>query len=202
MDKLKELTEKLYQEGLSKGKQEGEALLEAARAEAALIKAAALKEADDIKAAAEKEADDLRTRVESDLKMAARQSIQATRQDIEQLLVTKVAGPAVDSVLSDQAFAKEVITAVARNFSATEPRELALILPESLKASLEPFVRNELTQILGKGVQAGFSKKITGGLEIGPADGSYRISLTDDTFKALIAEYLRPTARKLLFGNE
>ena len=34
MDKLQELTQKLYEEGLSKGKAEGEAILEKAKAEA------------------------------------------------------------------------------------------------------------------------------------------------------------------------
>ena len=34
MDKLQELTQKLYQEGLSKGKEEGEAILAKAKAEA------------------------------------------------------------------------------------------------------------------------------------------------------------------------
>ena len=34
MDKLQELTQKLYEEGLAKGKQDGEALLQKAQAEA------------------------------------------------------------------------------------------------------------------------------------------------------------------------
>ena len=201
MDKLQELTEKLYQEGLSKGKEEGEAILAEAKRQAAEIVAEARKEAEAIRADAEKSAADYRTKVESDLRMAARQSIQATRQDIETLVVTQIADKPVTDALSDEAFAREIITAVAKNFSATDSKDLALILPESLKASLEPFVQNELGKILGKGVKAEFSKKIAGGFQIGPADGSYRISLTDDTFKALIAEYLRPTARKLLFNE-
>ncbi|MBR5699603.1 MAG: hypothetical protein IKX37_00750 [Bacteroidales bacterium] len=200
MDKLQELTEKLYQEGLSKGKQEGEAILADAQARAARILEDARVEAEAIKAEAEKEAADYRTKVESDLKMAARQSIQATRSDIESLVVSKIAAPAAD-VLSEEAFLKEVISAVAKNFSASESKDLSLILPERLKEALEPFVGAQLGKMLGKGVQAEFSKKISGGFVIGPADGSYRISLTDETFKNLIAEYLRPTARKLLFDE-
>ena len=49
--------------------------------------------------------------------------------------------------------------------------------------------------------QAEFSKKIAGGFTIGPKDGSYFISFTDKTFDSLIAEYLRPVTRKLLFGE-
>ena len=75
------------------------------------------------------------------------------------------------------------------------------ILPEKLREGLEPFVKNELATILGGKVQAEFSKKIAGGFRIGPADGSYFISMTDETFEELIKAYLRPTARKLLFGE-
>jgi V/A-type H+-transporting ATPase subunit E len=200
MDKLKELTDKLYQEGLSKGRQEGEALLADAKKQAEELVVAARKEADAIIAQAEKDAEDYRIKIESDLKMAARQSIQATRQDIETLIVSKAAEPAA-GVLSDEAFVKEVITAVAKNFSKDVPADLSLILPEKLREGLEPFVKNELATILGGKVQAEFSKKIAGGFRIGPADGSYFISMTDETFEELIKAYLRPTARKLLFGE-
>ena len=200
MDKLQELTERLYQEGLSKGKQEGEAILAEARQQAAALVQAAHEEAEAIRQQAGKDAEDYKTKVESDLRMAARQSVQATRQDIETLVVTRIAEPA-GKALADEAFLKEIIKEVARNFSAEQTRDLSLVLPESLRAGLEPFVKNELSGLLGKGVHAEFSKKVAGGFRIGPGDGSYFISMTDETFKALIAEYLRPTARKLLFDE-
>ncbi len=200
-NKLQELTDKLYNEGLSKGKTEGEALLAKAREEAAAIVAAAEKEAADIKSKAEKEASDYKTKVSGDLKMAAGQSVQATRKDIENLIVFKASDSAVDNALSDEAFVKEIIKSVAEKFSADEAVDLNLVLPESLKSALEPFVKNELTSILKGGVNAEFSKKISGGFKIGPKDGSYFISFTDETFKELISEYLRPATRKLLFGE-
>ena len=55
MDKLQELTDKLYNEGLSKGKQEGEEILADARARAARILEDARVEAEGVKAQAEKE---------------------------------------------------------------------------------------------------------------------------------------------------
>ncbi len=200
-NKLQELTDKLYNEGLSKGKTEGEAFLAKAREEAASIVAAAEKEAADIKAKAEKEAADYKVKVSGDLKMAAGQSVQATRKDIENLIVFKASDSAVDKALSDETFVKEIIKSVAEKFSADEAVDLNLVLPESLKSALEPFVKNELTSILKGGVNAEFSKKISGGFKIGPKDGSYFISLTDETFKELISEYLRPATRKLLFGE-
>ena len=200
MDKLQELTQKLYDEGLAKGKQDGEAFLLKAQAEAEGIVKKAKEEAEAILAKARKDADDFKVKVEGDVKMAASQAVQATRTDIENLVIAKVADCTVEKALSNEDYLKGIITAVAQKFSADEPADLALVLPESLKAGLEPFVKNELGKLLGKGVEAAFSTKVAGGFKIGPKDGGYFVSLTDDTFKDLIGSYLRPATKKLLFG--
>lgn len=200
-NKLQELTDKLYNEGLSKGKAEGEVLLAKAKSDAAGIVAAAEKEAKEIIAKAEKQAADYKTKVAGDLKMAASQSIQATRKDIENLVVFKMTGAATDKALSDVEFVKEIVKAVASKFNAEEAVDLDIVLPESMKSALEPFITKELSSMLKGEVNASFSKKISGGFTIGPKDGGYFISLTDETFKELISEYLRPATRKLLFGE-
>ena len=200
MDKLQELTQKLYEEGLAKGKQDGEALLQKAQSEAEGIVKQAQEEAEAILAKARKDAEDFKVKVEGDVKMAAQQAVQATRTDIENLVVSKVVDGTVDKALANEDYIKGIITAVAQKFSADEPADLSLILPESLKDALEPFVKNELGKLLGKGVDASFSKKVAGGFKIGPKDGGYFVSLTDDTFKDLIGSYLRPATKKLLFG--
>ncbi|MCR5070759.1 MAG: hypothetical protein K6A62_02380 [Bacteroidales bacterium] len=198
--KLQELTEKLYNEGLSKGKEEGEQLLARARSEAESIVADARKQAEEIVAAAGKQADDLREKTASDVKMASAQCLQATKKDIEDLLVGAISADSINKALSDPDFLKKIITAVAERFSTSESADLALILPASLQQELEPWVAGTLAQALGSAPKAQFSKKVAGGFSIGPKDGSWFVSLTDETFRELIAEYLRPVTRKLLFG--
>ncbi|MCX4333738.1 MAG: hypothetical protein OSJ55_02535 [Bacteroidales bacterium] len=200
-NKLQELTDKLYNEGLSKGKQEGEAFLEQAKKEAENIVSNARKEAEAIIEKARREAEDLKVKTGGDLKMAASQSIAATRQDIENLIVAKITDKEVKASMSSAEFIKGIITEVAKGFNADDPKELELVLPESLKKELEPFVQTELAGILKTDVSASFSKKISGGFNIGPKDGGYFISFTDETFKELISEYLRPATRKILFGK-
>ena len=199
MDKLQELTQKLYNEGLSKGKEEGEALLAKAQMEADELVKKAKEEAAAIIEKAQKEAADYKVKMEGDVKMASTQALQATKADIEGLIVAKAVEP-VKEQLSGAAFLKEIITAVAQRFSTQESTDLALILPEKLQKELEPFVKNELAKTLGKGMEATFSKKVAGGFKIGPKDGSYFISLTDEAFQDLIGEYLRPATKKILFG--
>lgn len=199
-NKLQELTDKLYNEGLSKGKQEGEELLAKAKAQVDDMLAKAQAEAAQIIAAAQKQAEEIRTKTASDIKMASSQSIAATKKDIETLIVGKMTGEAVKKTLSSPDFIKGLIKTVAEKFTTDGPVDLNLILPESLKNDLEPFATKELGKILGAGVQASFSKKIAGGFQIGPKDEGWFVSFTEETFNQLISEYLRPATKKLLFG--
>ncbi len=199
-NKLQELTDKLYNEGLSKGKQEGEEMLAKAKVQADEIVAKAKAEAQAIVAAATKQAEDLKTKVQGDLKMAAAQSIAATKKDIETLVVAKMTQADTKAALTSAEFVKEVILAVAKGFSTEGTADLEVVLPEALKNDLEGFVSQELAKVLNGNIEASFSKKIAGGFTIGPKDGGYFISFTDETFDALISEYLRPATKKILFG--
>lgn len=200
-NKLQELTDKLYREGLSKGKEEGEAILAKANDKSAEILEQAGREAESIVRQARKEAEDLKAKVEGDVKAAAMQALEATKRDIENLLLGKMTDKAVAQTLSSAGFVKEIVKAVAEKFNAEEPADLEVVLPESLKAELAPFIAGELAKTVQGGITAGFSKKISGGFTIGPGDGGWFISLTDETFQELIREYLRPATRKFLFGE-
>ena len=199
-NKLQELTDRLYNEGLSKGKQEGEELLAKAKVQADEMIAKAQAEAAQIIAAAQKQADEIRTKTASDIKMASSQSLAATKKDIETLVVGKMTDEAVKKALSSADFVKEIIKTVAEKFTTEGPVDLALVLPESLRKELEPFAAKELSKIIGAGVEASFSKKVSGGFKIGPKDGGWFVSFTEETFNQLISEYLRPATKKLLFG--
>ena len=200
-NKLQEITDQLYEQGLSRGKEEGERCLAAAKEKAARTVENAKAEAEEILAQARKEAEEIKSKTVSDLKTASEQSLQATKKNLENLIVSEISSKKIDSVLSDTGFVKEIIKAVAEKFSTSESCDMSLVLPESLKAELEPWIKDELSKALSKGVNAGFSNSISGGFSIGPRDNSWFISLTDKTLKDLISEYLRPVTRKLLFGE-
>lgn len=197
-NKLQELTEQLYNEGLAKGRQEGDRYLEEARAKAEQTIVEARQKAAEIVSKAESDAAALRSKAEADIKMASAQALQATRKDIENLIVTKASA---QTATADPEFLKQIIRCVAEKFVAGGASDVQLVLPSSLQEKLQPWVEAELASLLSAPVKADFSKKIAGGFTIAPQDGSYYISFTDRTFQDLIAEYLRPVTRKLLFGE-
>ena len=199
-DKLQELTDKLFKEGLSKGQDEGARILESAKEEAAAIVAAAKKEAATIISDAEKTAADTKAKADSDIRASFAQSIQATKKDIENLILAKIAGEQVSGAMKSADFVKEILKTVAAGFNKDEAQDLAVVLPASMQAEMEPFVNGELAKALSSNVEASFSKKLSGGFSIGPKDGGWFISLSDDVMCELITEYLRPVTKKILFG--
>ena len=106
----------------------------------------------------------------------------------------------VKEALGEVEFSKAVITAVAEKFSTEQSTELEIVLPETLKAQIGPFIETQLGKQFGRGIEASFSKKIAGGFRIGPKDGGWFISMTEESFIELIGSYLRPATRKILFG--
>jgi len=200
-DKLQELTERLYNEGLSKGKSEGEAILKEAGARAESIISEAQSKAAAIIEEAEKKAADIRAKAESDIKMASSQTIQETKIETENLLLNSTVGDKASQTMKNPEFLKEIILTVVRNFSTEGKADINLILPETMKADLEKWLSSELAAKIDGGINASFSRKISGGFTIGPKDGSWFINFSDESFRSLFTEYLRPVTKKLLFGE-
>lgn len=201
-NKLQELTDKLYQEGLSKGKQEAEEMKAAAKKEAAKIIAQAKDEAVKIKSDAEKEAAETKSKVENDLKMASSQTISAIRQQVEKVIITKAIAEPVKAGMEDADFIKSVILTIAKAFDAAnpEPKGLELVLPAAMQEKMKSFIESDCRKEMSAGVNVTFSKQISAGFKIGPKDGGYMISFAEGDFEKMLADYLRPATKKLLFG--
>ena len=74
-NKIQELTDKIYREGVEKGNEEAQKLIVKAQEEAQKIVENAQKEADSIVAAARKSADELAENTKSELKLFAGQAL-------------------------------------------------------------------------------------------------------------------------------
>lgn len=196
-NKLQELTDRLYQQGLSKGKAEGEEILAKAKAEAEAILREANEKAEKIVKDAEAAAADRALKVENEIRLAAGQALSTTKNAITEVVITKIAKEPAAKVLSSADFVKEVIKAVAANSSN---EDLEVVLPENLKASLADFVTKELNTLFQGGVEASFSKRLQGGFKIGPKNGGYYLDFSDAAFQELISSYIRPTTKELIFG--
>ncbi len=202
-NKLQELTNKLYNEGLSKGKQEAEQMKATAKQEADAIISQAKEKAKEILENAQKSAEELKTKAENDIKMASSQAFSSLKQEIEKAIITKAIAAPVDSSLTDKAFVEDIISHIVKAFnpSTSEPVALSVILPETVKADADKYVTAKVKDLCSAGLEVTFSKNLESGFKIGPKEEGYMLSFTNEDFKALISEFLRPKTRTLLFGE-
>ena len=196
--KLQELTEKLYEEGLSKGRAEAERLVAEAEQKAkALVEDAEQKAAAIVKAAEQKAAE-IKKNNETEVALATRGAVAALKENIANLVVAKSTTEAVHAATIDPAFVKEMLLGIAKGWNG-EKVELAVALPVDMKAKFEAEAEGAVKALLAEGIEVGYSEKVKSGFKVAPKEGGYYISFTDEDFAALLGEYLKEKITKILF---
>lgn len=200
--KIQQLTETIYNEGVQKAKEEAEAILTEAREKAAGIEKDAQRKAEKQLAEAEEKAQELKKQVDSEIKMTLNQAVSAMKQEITSLITMKAIQPPVKELFSDKDFLQQLISSVVKGWMEKESFDLKVILPGQEMAQLEGFFKNNLADEMNKGLEVSFAQNMKSGFKIGPADGSYLISFTDEDFTNFLKAYLRPKTSQLLFEEE
>ncbi|MCD8185867.1 MAG: hypothetical protein LUD68_05240 [Rikenellaceae bacterium] len=202
-DKLQQLTQKLYEEGLSKGRSDADELVSKAREEARNIVNEARLKAESILHDAQRSAEELRKNTETEVTLASRQTIAALKESIQHLLAVRDLSPAIKKAVNDSSFLQEMILTVAKNWNGTEQTrtDLDVMLPESTQKAVVEAIQAGLIQSLGAGIEVKPNAQVKSGFKVAPKDGGYYISFTDEDFDALFREYLRPKVAKLLYGD-
>lgn len=200
-NKLQELTRKLYDEGLEKGRADAEKLLSDARAEAEKIVADARAEAAEILRRAKTEAEDVGKNTMTEITLAGKQAVAKIKSEIASLIVARTTSEGVKAATLDPAFLREMLVAVARNWNGADSGkvELQALLPEDAREKLDAAFSKSAKELLDAGIEVGWSKEVKTGFKVGAKDGGYYISFTDADLEALLGEYLREKVYQLLF---
>lgn len=194
-NKLQQLTEKLYNEGLSKGQAQGEAIVAKAKEQAAKIVADAKADAERIGQDARKSAAELKTNTENEVRLASSQAVSALRQQIERMIVSEVVTPKVSAAWSDGKFVKELIVAAVTAFKPQAEEPLKLVVPVAMVKDVEAAVAEKFNA----GVSVTTDARVKVPFRIAPSTGGYYVSFTDADFDTLFRAYLRPRVAEFLF---
>ena len=199
-NKLQELTQKLYNDGLEKGRSEAERLVAEAKEQAAKIVADARAEAEAINKTAELRAEDVAKNAMPEITLAGRQAVSKIKTELAEAVIMKSTGEAVKAATMDAAFVKDMLLAVAQNWNSnTADVSLKALLPEEKRAELDAAMQKSATELLKAGVEVGYSKDVKTGFKLGEKNGGYYISFTDESFDALLKEYLREKVSNMLY---
>ncbi len=197
--KLKELTERLYGEGLEKGRAEADRLVAEAQASAAKILAEAKAEAAKIVKQAEDKAADTAKNSMTEISLAGKQALTKIKNEIADAIIAKSVNAGVAEAVVDAAFVKQLLLAVAAAWNSGAKVELKAMLPAALEAEFSKVFEASAKELLAAGIEVGYSKDVRNGFKVGQKDGGYYIAFTDESFAALMQEYLREKVSKLLF---
>lgn len=200
-NKLQELTRKLYDEGLEKGRADAEKLVSDARAEAQKIVSEAEAQAAEIVRKAQTKAEDVEKNTLTEISLAGKQAVSKIKSELASLIVAKSIGEGVKAAALDATFLSEMLVSVAKNWNGADSGkvELQALLPEDARAQLDAAFAKSAKTLLDAGVEVGWSKEVKTGFKVGAKDGGYYISFTDADLEALLGEYLRDKVYQLLF---
>lgn len=194
-NKIQELTDKIYREGVEKGNVEAQKLIEKAQEDAKKIVEDAHKEAETILVNARKAAGELAENTKSELKLFAGQAINALKSEIATLVTNQLVDADVKAFVANKDFLNAFIVALASKWSENEPIVIGAADAESLKK----YFAAKAKSLLDKGIkieQVNGTKTL---FTVSPADGSYKVNFGEEEFMNYFKEFLRPQLVEMLF---
>lgn len=197
-NKIQELTDKIYREGVEKANTQADSLLQEAQKKAKKIIDEASEKADSIMKDSERKSEELIENTKSELKLFADQSVNALKSEVTNLLLDEVVSDAVKTTTVNKDFLNEFMLKLAEKWSTQED----IIISTADEKALTDYFSVHAKQLLDKGV----SIKQVNGLKIhfsiSPKDASYKIDFGDDEFISYFKSFLRPKLIAMLFGDK
>lgn len=197
MDKIQEITSKLYAEGVEKGKEEAEKIISDANIKRNKIIDEANAKAEKIISNAQKEVSELKSHVEAELKLYAKQSSEALKTEITNLVTNKIANKNVKDVVEEKDFMKKLIVELVQNWA----KEEKLTIGVKSKEELESFIASNAKNILDDKLTIEEVNGIKSGFIVSPEDGTYKVEFGEKEFIEYFKEFLRPKVKELLFSD-
>ena len=193
-NKIQELTEKIYAEGVEKGNVEAARIVEEAKEKAADIVNKAKTEAEAIVAAAQKKATELEEHSRAEIKLYGVQAVSALKSEAANIITDRVAKVAVKEAFADDTI-KALLVKIAERWSANEQ----LVISTSEADELKAYFAKNAKALLDKGVTIEQVNGKKAQFSIAPTDGSYKVNFGEAEFEAFFKSFLRPLMVELLF---
>lgn len=193
--KLQELTDKIYNEGVEKGKSEASQIIEKAQKEADAILAKAKADANKLLADTQTKADNLDKNTKSELKLFAEQSVNALKSEITDLLCGTIVTDSVKAATADKTFMQKTITDVVKQWM--QKGDVSIDAKDA--QALTTYFEGNAKELLNKGVKITEVKNLKTDFSIAPAQGGYKIAFGDKEFIEYFKDFLRPKLIEMLF---
>ncbi|WP_311566541.1 hypothetical protein [Porphyromonas uenonis] len=194
--KIKELTDKIYHEGVEKGNQEAAQILAKAKQQSDEMIATAQAEAQRIVSDAQRQAADLTKNTQSELKLYAEQVVSSTQSTIADSLTDCIVRDNVQAMTTDADFMQKLMLAIVQQWTVGEP----MVIETANAEALEKYMLGNAKALLDSGQVTIRTRATQGaGFSVAPADGSYKVNFGEEEFVNFFKSFLRPRLVEELF---
>lgn len=195
MDKIQELTSKLYEEGVKKGNAEAEKIIAEAEKKEKQILDDANSKAQEIIDAAKKKSTEVNNNAESELKLYASQALEALKTEVTNIITEKLSASSVKAAIEDKEFMQKLITNLMQNWAEKQ----TMVVSVENKEELESYIKANAKSLLDNKLRVEQVNGIKTGFVIAPDDGTYKVKFGEEEFVEYFKEFLRPQIQQLLF---
>ena len=195
MDKIQELTSKLYEEGVEKGNAEADKIIAEAKEKEKQILDNANNKAQKIIDAAKKKSTEINTNAESELKLYASQALEGLKSEVTNIITEKLSTSSVKAAMEDKEFVQQLITNLMQNWAEDQ----TMVVSVENKEELEKYIKANAKSLLDNKLKIESVNGIKTGFVIAPEDGTYKVKFGEEEFIEYFKEFLRPQIQKLLF---
>ncbi len=199
-NKIRQLTDKLYEEGLIKGKNEAEKLLSDAKAQADKIVADAQAQSDAILAKAASRDQELSQTTLKDVQIAAQRIIAQTKESVINTLSAVAVSGELQSEFSNSSFVGSLVSEIVENWSKQNPSAaITLTVPENKREEFDKFIAAKTFENLKAELTIKSDSRVLSGFRIASSDSGFYVSFSDEQFNNFFKEYLRERISEIVF---
>ncbi len=201
--RLQELTQKIYEEGIQKAKEQAQEIVNDAQAEANTILEEAKEKAQGIIESAREEAQRTSKQTLQDLEKALQQSLQVGKRQLAEVVTMQLVSKELNGTFDDVEFVKKLIDDMVQHWLTQSDTTLQVQfdLPEAWTSEMTDFFSQKLQIALEQGLTFQFDKNLEGEFLLQKHADGYRLHFSDAQFIQFFTSFLRPKTRQLLFSE-
>lgn len=202
--KLQELTDRIYSQGVEQAQQEASRIEEEAQKAATAILEKATREAEKVRKQAERDAQASLQKAESEMKASVRQAMNSLKQQLTELVQVQLLDQPLKQAVADPDFRKQLLLKMLENWQPGTDSALRLLLPADA-ANLKKQLEHELQALLQQeqGLTIDLHEDVPGdGFRVQPKGEGYFVEFSEEAFQTFFRTHARPLIVNLLFAPE
>jgi V/A-type H+-transporting ATPase subunit E len=194
------LLDKIHNDGIAKAQQEKEAIIEAARKEAAQIVAEAKAQAEILKKAAQTEAQTGQDKANAAIRQAARDAVIALKADLLAKLNAVVHSCIGDAMTPE--VMKQIILTMAQSYAknANAGESLEVLISKQEQEQTQAFLKEQLLKELKASPVIELTTDFNSGLQISFRDSDVYFDFSDDALAEVICRFVGPKLTAVIKG--